>query len=126
MRLQEAMQVARSDGISCMLSPRVGESLICRARNNTAYNFYKRKFDYLFTVDDDIELPMDAITKLVKADKDIIGGFYRLKDKRKARTAVRLLKGSVNFDKIFSEDLTVEVKYLSTGCMMVKRGVIRR
>lgn len=125
-KLQEAMQVARSDGISTTLAPRVGESLICRARQNALYDFYKRKFDYLFTVDDDVEVPIDVITKLVNADKDIIGGFYRLKDKSKALTAVRLLNGDIDFPEIFKKDLTLEVKYLSTGCMLIKRNVVKK
>jgi len=125
-KLQEAMQVARSEGISTTLAPRVGESLICRARQNSLYDFYKRKFDYLFTVDDDVEVPIDVITKLVNADKDMIGGFYRLKDKSKALTAVRLLNGNIDFPEIFKKDLTLEVKYLSTGCMLVKRGVVKK
>ena len=126
LKLQEAMQVARSEGISTTLAPRVGESLICRARQNSLYDFYKRKFDYLFTIDDDVEVPMDVITKLVKADKDIIGGFYRLKDKSKALTAVRLLNGKIDFPEIFKKNLTLEVKYLSTGCMLVKRNVVKK
>lgn len=125
-KLQEAMQVARSEGISTTLAPRVGESLICRARQNALYDFYKRKFDYLFSVDDDVEVPIDAITKLVNADKDMIGGFYRLKDKSKALTAVRLLNGDIDFPEIFKKDLTLEVKYLSTGCMLIKRNVVKK
>lgn len=119
--------MARSEGIATHLAPRVGESLICRARQNSLNDFYQGNFDYLFTVDDDVEVPLETITKFVKADKDIIGGFYMLKDKSKAHTAVRLLKGNkIDLPDIFKQNLIVEVKYLSTGCMMVKRSVIKK
>ncbi len=125
--LQNAMQYASRHNISTRLSPRVGESLICRARNNSLVEYIGTDCDYLMTKDDDIEIPLTGIVKLIEADKDIIGGFYRLKDKTAAHTAVRMDRDRKHeipdFPEIFKKELVVPAKYVSTGCMLVKRHV---
>jgi hypothetical protein len=125
--LQNAMQYAAKHRISTNLAPRVGESLICRARNNSLINYMETECDYLLTVDDDIEIPVSGIVKLIKADKDIIAGFYRLKDKDEAHTAIRMPKERQHeipdFPEIFKKNLVVPAKYVSTGCLLVKRSV---
>lgn len=125
--LQNAMQYAAKHNISTNLKPRVGESLICRARNNSLIDYMETDCDYLLTIDDDIEAPLSFIVDLVEADKDIIGGFYRLKDKDKAHTAIRMPMDRQDeipdFPEIFKNDLIVPAKYVSTGCMLVKRSV---
>ena len=37
---------------------------------------WAKRYDYLFSVDSDIVLPSDALTKMLSADKDIISGLY--------------------------------------------------
>jgi hypothetical protein len=78
--------------------------------------------DYLFTLDDDIELEPDALCKLVEADKDIIGGVYRLKTNEIKQNpyALRFLAE----DHTIDYDQITEVQYLSTGCMLHKRSFI--
>ena len=63
----------------CKLAPYVGDSLISRARCISMANFLETDSEYLLTLDDDIELPADGITKLIDDDKDYVGGIYRLK-----------------------------------------------
>lgn len=129
-RVQQAMQHAMQNGISVSLAPRVGESLICRARANSLIDFMDTKCDYLMTLDDDIEIPDNTITKLVQNDKDLCGGFYRLKNDRAAHTAVRMpveRKGEIpDFPQMFKEGLLVPAVYLSTGCKLVRRNVIEK
>jgi len=121
--LQKAMQHAASKGITCTMSPRVGESLICRARQNSLVAFMDTDCDYLLTVDDDVELPKNAISKLVEDDKDIVGGFYRLRQDDKAVTAVRI-PGKPDFPEIFKKNLLTLAIYVSTGAKLVKRKII--
>jgi len=128
LKLQMAMQHASKHKITSVLSPRIGESLICRARNNSLIDYMESDCDFLFTVDDDIELPLNAIVKLVENNKDICAGFYRLKRDDKAHTAVRMSKDKINeipdFPEIFKNGLVIPAQYVSTGCMLVKRSVI--
>jgi hypothetical protein len=76
----------------------------------------------LFTLDDDIELPPDALVKLIEANKQLIG--YRLKTDKPSMNpyAIRLAKTEkdINFNDI------VPVQYLSTGCMMYERSFIEK
>jgi hypothetical protein len=128
LKLQMAMQHASKHKITARFAPRVGESLICRARNNSLIDFMESDCDFLFTIDDDIELPLNAIVKLVKNDKDICAGFYRLKRNDKAHTAVRIskeVKAEIPiFSDVFKKGLVIPAQYVSTGCMLVKRSVV--
>lgn len=118
------MQALREAKISSTLAPRVGESLICRARQNDIVKFRKSGMDYLFSVDDDIQLPEDAILKLIEADKDIIAGFYRLKVQSKAQTAIRLDKKGPDYGEILKAGIAAPAIYVSAGCMLIKQSVI--
>jgi hypothetical protein len=122
-KIQQAMQYAAGFGITCTLSPRVGESLICRARQNSLIAFMDTDCDYLLTIDDDVETPEHAIVKLIQDNKDIVGGFYRLKQDDRAVTAVRI-PGKPDFPEILKKKLLTPAVYVSTGMMLVKRRVI--
>jgi len=122
--ISSAMQKLREAKISSVLAPRVGESLICRARQNDIIKFLKSGADWLFSVDDDIQLQDDGILKLIEADKDIIAGFYRLKDIDKAQTAIRLDRHGQDCGEILKAEIVAPAIYVSTGCMLIKRSVI--
>ena len=105
------------------LAPLVGDSLVSRARNTAISEFLKTDCDYLFTLDDDISLPEEALVKLVDADKNLIGGFYRLKqafdeDDDNAFAVRWGESGELKMDDI------VEVQYVSSGCVLYKRSFI--
>jgi hypothetical protein len=112
-------------GIRLQLAPLVGDSLVSRARNTALANFLESDAEWYFTLDDDISLPADGLVKLIEADKDIIGGFYRLKQAFDETTpnafAVRWLNdGTIDMDSV------VEVMYASSGCIMHKRSFIEQ
>jgi hypothetical protein len=115
-----ANHLGKNTGVMCKLAPYVGDSLISRARCISMANFLESDSDWLLTLDDDIELPEDGLTKLLEADKDCIGGIYRLKGKMTSNPyAIRWQPGQqVDIDEI------AEVTYLSTGCMLYKRSFI--
>lgn len=125
MTLQGALQQASKRGISSTFRPRVGESEIVRARQNDLVPFMQQNFDYLFSVDDDVELPDHAIWKLLENDKDICAGVYRLKEDE-PHTAVRLPMSGPGWPEVFKEKLVTPAIYVSTGCMMIKRCVVER
>lgn len=111
------------------LAPHIGDSLVSRARNASLANFLESECDYLFTLDDDIALPTDGLSKLLDADKDIVGGLYRLKKPIGDETdikhlmALRLKPGS---DLNIGWNEVKEVTYLSNGCIMHKRSFVEQ
>ena len=124
-----AFQVAANElgkqlKIPCRLSPYIGDSLISRARCQSLFAFLQSDCEWLFTLDDDIELPPHAMVKLIEADKDIIGGIYRLKSQTINRNpfAIRFLEENAHIGK----DMVHEVQYVSTGCVMHKRSFIEK
>jgi hypothetical protein len=125
--LLTAIGYAGQNGILCTLSPHVGSSLICRARQNTTYEFLfdNPNADYFFQVDDDVQLPRDGIVKLINAKKNVVGGMYALKSNHTTRLALRA-KGDKYVDIKTIPNQLVEIQYLSTGCFMQTRDVVQR
>lgn len=105
----------------------VGDSLLCRARNECLYKFLQTDADYLFTLDDDVAIPPDTLTMLIKADKDMVGGMYLLKhqDPTKGQWISARLRNEEDLEKRAMEpnekDQLMEAEYISTGCVMHKR-----
>lgn len=124
---QNAAAAAIMKGHQPMLAPHVGDSLVSRARNNCLAAFLQSDADYLFTLDDDIAMPPNTLVDLIEADKDIIGGFYRLKKAiEDGDNLVDLIafRGKEPFD--LTEQKPVEVSYISTGCTMLKRSFVEK
>jgi len=117
---QATNHIQQTLGMRVMLAPFVGDSLVSRARNEAFAAFLYSKCKYFLFVDDDIAIPVDGITKLVQAEKDIIGGLYRLKREDKVLAARALSPFSVK-EKHNSPDQIVEMQYISTGCFMITR-----
>jgi glycosyltransferase involved in cell wall biosynthesis len=120
-----ATYLGKEKQMMLQLAPLVGDSLVSRARNTALANFLESDCDYMFTLDDDISLPPEALVKLVDADKDIIGGFYRLKQ---AFNEDNENAFAVRWDgdgDLTMEDI-VEVKYVSSGCVMYKRAFLEQ
>lgn len=126
-KLQQTIQYCRSHGITTKLRPRVGDGLVSRSRNNVLADYLETDYDYLFTWDDDLEIPEYTIAKLVENDRDICGGFYRLKTDEAPRVAVRLRQDfKEDYSDVLKRSMILPVKYVSTGCMMIRRNVIRK
>lgn len=122
---QGAAGHASQAGFKCMLAPHVGDSLVSRARNNSMADFLESDAGWFFTLDDDVALPAHAITALINANKDCIGGMYRLK--RELTEDENLIdgiavRGKENF--VFGQEEPAEVYYISGGCVMYKRKFI--
>lgn len=121
-----ACNVAAQKGIFCAIEPHVGSSLICRARQNVTYKFLyeQKKCDYFLQLDDDVQLPHDAIIKLVESGKDVIGGMYSLKSQA-GKIALRA-KGNKVINIKDHPDEIIPIKYISTGCFMQTREVAQK
>lgn len=124
--LQGAMADAARHGITCVFPqghPAIGDSLISRARNNALVPFRQKRCDYLFTMDDDVDIPINTIWKLVEDDKDIVAGAYRFKVPEPGM-AVRLPASGPNWADVLKNNLVTSAIYVSTGCMLVKRETV--
>jgi hypothetical protein len=121
--LQDAIRETAKQGNDLTFKPRIGESLICRARQNDLVDFMQRGFDYLFSVDDDVFLAPDTITRLLEEDKDVVAGIYRLGQDAPV-AAVRLPNDGPSWNDIMKKGLLAPAIYVSTGCMMIRRNVV--
>jgi len=117
-------------GVSVHVHWECQESFIQRARNNAAARFLDdarfRWCTHLMTWDSDIATDMrgggvedNLLLRLLADDKDVVGGLYACKSKACKCSSV------VEAGADAAGDL-VEMRWLSAGCMLVKRGVIMR
>jgi len=109
------------------VSTHLKESLISRARNDQLAEFLESGCDYLFTIDDDIELPEGGILSLISRDRDIVCGFYRIK-RNDLVWAQRVVEvgGELTEDYrfMFAKKLCLPIVYGSSGCMLIKRETV--
>lgn len=126
--IQKAAAVCQQEGYRIKIVPHVGDSLLCRGRQNLFAQFLNDpdKPEYLFTLDDDIEVPPQSLVKLIKADKPIIGGFYRLKREFDPEYTTNpatyfAFRPLPKTEFELGVDTPQEVKYISTGCIMMTR-----
>ncbi len=121
--VEDAMRYAAKHGFDTTFPPRVGDSLIDRARNDDLVHFMQRGYDLLFSVDDDVAISPDTLVKLAEADKDIVAGIYRLKQDAPV-AAVRLPFEGPSWNDVLGKGLLAPAVYVSTGCFMLKRQVV--
>lgn len=127
---------------------------IALSRNIMVDKALKRNYDYLFSVDQDIVLPKDAIEKLMQFNKEIISGVYygyfmvngvkkllpllygeptkeefeRMKEQGNLPDNVKShkeLKKQFNLESLREEKL-MEIKYCGSGCLLIKTDVLKK
>lgn len=129
----KAAGYAAQFGIRTFCYNHVGDSLLCRARNECLYKFLNESdADYFFTIDDDVAIPPDALTMLIDADKDMVGGMYLLKQDA-SDTGLWLSGRTVEEVDIeayarqpIEKDQLIPAEYISTGCVLHKRSFLER
>jgi hypothetical protein len=87
-------------------------------RNYIASQAIKKGCSHLFFVDDDMILDTDTLERLIKHDKDIVGGVYMTKYE-KQEPVVEF------FDDKRPEEL-FKCKAIGTGCLLIKTDVFRK
>lgn len=103
----------------------VQDSLLTRVRDTMVTEFLTnptlKDCTHLLTVDSDISMSRPrGIIQLIDADKDIIGGIYRVKSDTDIRPATLPLSKETTLGDF---DKPVECKFTSTGFLLVKREV---
>jgi hypothetical protein len=133
--IQAAAAHIMKRGYRIKIVPHVGDSLLCRGRQNLFHSYLNDpdKPEYLFTLDDDIEVPYDIFDMLIDAQKPIIGGVYRLKKDfdPKPEDEINLynylaFRKHPDYDVILGDEKPVEVTYVSTGCILYTREFCQR
>lgn len=83
----------------------------CRANN----------FKWLLFIDDDVFLPDDAITRLLKAKKDIVTGIYWTKAENTAPVIFEEMGGGPMYD--FPVDKLIEIGGSGAGCLLINMDI---
>lgn len=105
-----------------------GDALISRSRSRAATWFYeKTDDDLLMFIDDDVKIsPFDATQLMNEAyqlNLPIVGAAYVTKSKEKPGFAIRPLE---NMEMMFGREGKIyEVRSVSTGCMVIRREVLK-
>ena len=98
------------------------DSLIQRARNDLFKLAYSNDIDNLFFIDGDVGWNPQDFYKLVKSDKDIIGGSYRKKTDNEELYVVKALdKDNSKLNLSVDKDGILEVAGLGCGFMKISR-----
>jgi len=129
------------EGISLHWVYLTNESLITRARNEIVRQFLNSDVDYLLFVDSDIAFPAEAISRLVKADKEVICALYPRKEinwetvskaSKEGKEPLKDHAGVFVFNVVSQDGKTpindglIEIKHGGTGFMMIHRSVFEK
>lgn len=99
----------------------VRNTYIHEARNFLVRMALDAKADYLLFLDDDMEFPTDALLRLLKHKKDIIGPIYA----RRVAPHVALGQPLIDGEPIPQGGLT-RMDYIPTGFLLVKMTVFKK
>jgi GT2 family glycosyltransferase len=113
---------ARNKGHSVDMLP-IGLSLVYTAREEAAKTFLEGDYDALLFVDSDMVVPVDLLTKLIEADKDIVSA---LAFKRVPGYEPCIFKECNEQDAKFYLDYPkglVEIEGVGMACTLIKRKV---
>ncbi len=87
-----------------------------------------KKFDYLFSIDSDIVVPKDALTKMLSYDKDAVSGVYIQRFHDKQTSELYYLKDGRHLNYQTNElpqNSVIEVDAFGLGCALIKGKVFK-
>lgn len=101
---------------------------IAQVRNLIASWIQKGDYEYLFSVDSDIVLPKDTLTKMIAHDKDIVSGVYIQRKANREIPEIYRWKDShltnVTLDELKPHGLQ-KIDACGFGCVLIKAHVIK-
>jgi hypothetical protein len=131
-------------GIPSMFEIAANESLITKARNILVEGFLKSNATHMLFIDGDLGFDADDVVRMIKADKDLIGGQYA-KKKINWDVVKRVVQGCpdipgphinaviaestfrpIGDQMSFDINQPVEVESIATGMMLIRREVFER
>jgi FkbM family methyltransferase len=94
-----------------------------QVRNLIAH--WAQHYDYLFSIDSDIVMPRDTLTKFLKHDKDIVTGMYIQRIPGTHALELYGFNGRIPYEVIKNQGL-VEIDGCGFGCVLVKSEVFKK
>ena len=143
-KTDEYADYIRSKGFNVIRSRKLINSYetLKEAYNALRAYFLERDYTHLFSLEQDIIAPKQALTKLLEANKEIVSGLYYLGEKpcvmvgKSVKVPLgrerefRFEKSYFKYDFIDKEkletDKLLEVYCAGLGCMLIKRNVLEK
>jgi hypothetical protein len=119
---QSTMKLVKEFGNEVSIFPRVGDSLIPRARNSITAMFLRSDCTHLLFIDSDIIFSADHIRRIMSHDEDIVGGFYPLKRDGSFQLCCNTLDGNPG---TLPSGLN-PMKYMGSGFLLIARYVLEK
>lgn len=97
-----------------------------RVRNYCVNHFLTNDYTHLFFVDSDTTPPVDALTKLLEANRDIISGITPV---IKDRVRLQWVRGTNVFTKsgpVVPNGKVQEIERCGASCLLIKRRVFQK
>jgi len=114
------------EGKHGILNSLVHHTLIHNARNQIAMAAINKECDYLFFVDSDCVLPVDALKRLYEHDKDVVAGMYFGKVSPFPPIVYQKTpEGLYRHLTDYPENSLVEVDGVGMGCCLIKTEVLK-
>jgi hypothetical protein len=131
MSILKLLNTAKNSNLNVSFFPIFFESLVSRARNAAVAHFLEdQENTHLLFIDSDIIFEPEDVFKLIDADKEVVAGIYpkkyitwdRLKKNPEAEHVDFPMGGTITM----TEDNLVELDYLPTGFLLIKREAIQK
>jgi len=81
--------------------------------------------DYFFLVDSDIILPPDAILNLLSNEKDMVAGWYKIRDQIDRWVAAKWVDNNILHQYDSPKEGLIEVDVAGLGCLMLSRKAFK-
>jgi hypothetical protein len=131
MSILKLLNTAKNSNLNISFYPIFFESLVSRARNAAIAHFLEDPENtHLLFIDSDIIFEPEDVFKLLQADKEVVAGIYpkkyitwdRLKQNPEAEHVDFPMGGVITM----TEDNLIELDYLPTGFLLIKREAIQK
>lgn len=131
MGILRLLNAAKDRGINCTFYPIFFESLVSRARNASVAHFMQDEdATHLLFIDSDIIFEPEDVFKLLEANKPVIAGIYPKKyivwDRLKKDPDAERVDFPVGGEVRMTDDNYIELDYLPTGFLMIKKHAIKK
>jgi len=125
------VSVAKDKGLDISFYPIFFDPSIGRARNAAIAKFLQDQDNtHLLFIDSDTVFEPEDVFKLIESNKDVIGGSYPKKyivwDRLKENPDAERVDFTINGDVSITKDNFLNVNYVPTGFLLIKREVISK
>lgn len=119
---QTVYSLARHTSVDFDFLELSGDSYVWRARNLLAERFLMTDGTHLFFIDSDQGWSLESIMRMLKADKDIVGGAYPTKNNWE-HYSVTVYTDANGIPEVEKETGLIRAQKVPTGFMKIKREV---